>query len=45
MSWLDFNGLTLSQRKAAAGGLAFVWAIFVIVMFGPCDRADLPNVS
>jgi hypothetical protein len=40
VSWPGFNRLTLSQRKVAAGGLAFVWAIFVIVMFGPCDRAE-----
>jgi hypothetical protein len=36
---LNFDRLTLSQRKLAAGGLGIVWGIFVVVMFGPCDRA------
>ena len=45
MSRLDFDRLTLSQRKVATGVLAFVWAVFVIVMFGPCDRAGPTNVS
>jgi hypothetical protein len=44
VSRLDFDRLTLSQRKVAAGGLAFVWAVFVILMFGPCDRAGPPDV-
>jgi hypothetical protein len=42
---LDFDRLTMSQRKLAAGGLGIAWAIFVVVMFGPCDRAGPADVS
>jgi hypothetical protein len=42
---LDFDRLTLSQRKLAAGGLAIVWGIFVVVMFGPCDRVGPSDAS
>jgi hypothetical protein len=41
---LDFDRLTLSQRKLFAGGLGIAWGIFVVVMFGPCDRAGPARV-
>jgi hypothetical protein len=45
VSWLDLDRLTFSQRKLAAGGLGLMWAIFVIVMFGPCDQGGTAPVS